>query len=102
GINPETVWYLDADDDGYYTGSGVTTCQVFSDGYKTGGLLGGEDCNDGNAAIHQQKKYYKDADNDGYGGTVSEMLCVISAPTGYTTTSTDCNDNNNLITPATI
>jgi hypothetical protein len=37
GINPETVWYLDADDDGYYTGSGVTTCQVFLDGYKTGG-----------------------------------------------------------------
>jgi len=102
GINPETVWYLDADDDGYYIGSGVTTCQVFLDGYKTGGLLGGEDCNDDNAAIHAPMKYYKDADNDGYGGTVWEMLCVTSAPTGYRTTSTDCNDNSNSINPATI
>jgi hypothetical protein len=102
GLNPETIWYLDADDDGYYTGSGIKMCAVILADYKTGGLLGGGDCNDGDAAIHEPIKYYKDADNDGYGGSVSEMLCVISAPTGYRTTSTDCNDNNSSINPATI
>ena len=51
-INPETVWYLDADNDGYYTGSGIITCQPFLVGYKKSGLLGSGDCNDNDPAIN--------------------------------------------------
>ena len=51
-INPETVWYLDADNDGYYTGSGIITCQPFLVGYKKSGLLGGGDCDDNDQAIN--------------------------------------------------
>lgn len=53
-INPSTVWYLDADNDGYYTGTGVTSCVAppTNSGYKYTGLLGGQDCNDADAAVH--------------------------------------------------
>ncbi|MEZ4988689.1 MAG: MopE-related protein [Saprospiraceae bacterium] len=51
-LNPNTVWYLDADNDGYTTGSGVTQCASPSTGYRYTGILGSGDCNDGDAAIH--------------------------------------------------
>jgi hypothetical protein len=48
---PLQTWYLDADADGYYTGSPVTQCTSPGAGYKTSGLIAGGDCNDANAAI---------------------------------------------------
>ncbi|HRF42376.1 MAG TPA: choice-of-anchor Q domain-containing protein, partial [Saprospiraceae bacterium] len=45
-INPNTLWYLDADNDGYYTGTGVTQCASPGAGYRYTGILGGGDCND--------------------------------------------------------
>ena len=35
-----------------------------------------------------------DADKDGYGSTATAMLCSLTAPIGYSTNSTDCNDND--------
>jgi hypothetical protein len=56
-LNPNTIWYLDADGDGYYTGSGMTQCVSPGAGYRYTGLLGGGDCNDGNApSIRQRRK----------------------------------------------
>ncbi len=42
--------------------------------------------------------YYQDADNDGYGNP-SVSLIACSAPPGYVSDNTDCNDNNPAIHP---
>lgn len=49
-VNPATQWYLDADNDGFYTGSAFTGCEPPAAGYKRTGVIQG-DCNDNNAAI---------------------------------------------------
>ncbi|MBK8567551.1 MAG: choice-of-anchor D domain-containing protein [Saprospiraceae bacterium] len=42
--------------------------------------------------------YYEDLDNDGFGNAaVSQMACT--APTGYVSNSTDCNDANAAVNP---
>jgi len=104
-INPETVWYLDADNDGYYTGSGVTTCQVFLSGYKKSGLLGGGDCNDNNATINPATIWILDADADGYYPGSPVIRCT-SPGSGYMIKSSqlpgDCLDNNASVNPAAV
>ncbi len=45
-------WYLDADNDHYYTGGVVVSGPSPGPGYTTVGLLGGGDCNDSVAAIN--------------------------------------------------
>ena len=79
----------------------------------------GDDCNDNNASINPnateicngvddncngeidegvKQTFYRDADNDGYGNaTNTTQACT--APAGYTTDDTDCNDNNASIHP---
>jgi N-acetylneuraminic acid mutarotase len=59
-INPTTVWYLDADNDGYYTGSGITQCASPGAGYKSTGLTSEGDCDDASLL-------YADSDGDGFG-----------------------------------
>ncbi|HRH53761.1 MAG TPA: MopE-related protein [Chitinophagales bacterium] len=51
-INPTTVWYADADADGYYTGPGITQCVYPGPGYYFDGFAGGGDCNDADPAIN--------------------------------------------------
>jgi hypothetical protein len=46
------TWYLDADNDNYYTGTGITQCASPGAGYRYTGLTGGGDCDDSNAAIN--------------------------------------------------
>ena len=46
------TWYLDADNDNYYTGTGITQCASPGEGYRSAGLTGGGDCDDTNAAIN--------------------------------------------------
>ncbi len=46
-----TLYYLDADNDDYYTGSPVESCVSPGPGYVTS-VIGGNDCDDGNAAIN--------------------------------------------------
>ena len=41
--------------------------------------------------------YYVDADGDGYGSTTTAMLCSLTAPAGYATNNTDCDDANALV-----
>ncbi|HEX6846813.1 MAG TPA: MopE-related protein [Chitinophagaceae bacterium] len=119
-INPNTVWYLDADNDNYYTGSGITQCTSPGAGYKFTGLTAGGDCNDNNVNIHpgatevcnnidddcdgqidegaQPVTWYQDNDGDGFGNpSVTQSSCT--QPAGYVLTNTDCNDNNTNINP---
>ncbi len=51
-ITPQPLWYLDADNDNYYTGSPVPSCTSPGAGYTTATLLGGGDCLDNNPAIN--------------------------------------------------
>ncbi|MBA3285833.1 MAG: T9SS type A sorting domain-containing protein, partial [Nitrosopumilus sp.] len=119
-INPTTVWYLDADNDGYYTGSGVTSCASPGTGYKYTGLTGGGDCNDANAAINpsatevcddidnncngqideglSMNTYYKDSDGDEYGNAAVTIISC-SPPVGYVSNNTDCNDGDATVYP---
>ncbi|MDI1452128.1 MopE-related protein [Polyangium sp. 6x1] len=110
------TFYRDADGDSYGT-SGQTTqgCGAPPAGYVA---IGG-DCNDAKANIKPgatevcdgvdnncaggidegvKNTYYRDADGDGYGNpSLATQAC--SAPAGYVTNSTDCNDANANIKP---
>ena len=98
-INPATVWYKDADNDGYSDGTTQTAC-ARPTGYKLSTELTATsgDCNDANAALNPATVWYKDADNDGYSDGTTQTACV--RPTGYklstelTATSGDCDDAN--------
>ena len=49
-ISPTTLWYLNADGDGYYVSTIVSCTSPGANYNTTGGTLG--DCNDTNAAVH--------------------------------------------------
>lgn len=101
-INPTTIWVLDADGDGYYTGTPVTQCAPPGNGYVVKAAQTAGDCNDGDAAIHEPQQYYVDADGDGYGSITTASFCAATAPVGYATNNEDCNDGNPSINPTTM
>ncbi|HYV93786.1 MAG TPA: MopE-related protein [Chitinophagales bacterium] len=109
----KTTFYADVDGDGYgNAGVTVQACTV-----QSGYVFTGTDCNDANAAIHpgateivntlddncngqidELTTYYADADGDGYGNP-SITTQTYSAPLGYVSNATDCNDANTNIHP---
>lgn len=120
-VNPNTIWYLDADTDGYYAGSPVTQCASPGIGY-VNSVTGPGDCNDANAAVNPGAievcngiddncnnlldegvavTYYADADSDGYGNP-AVTLQACSQPAGYVTNANDCDDNNAAVNPTTL
>jgi hypothetical protein len=109
------VYYRDADNDNYGNPSITTHATSQPAGY----VANNTDCNDNNGAIHPgaqevcnqidddcdnsidegvQSTFYRDADNDTYGGT-SQTTQACSAPSGYVGNNTDCNDGNAAIHP---
>jgi uncharacterized delta-60 repeat protein len=82
-INPATVWYKDADDDGYSDGTVLTQC-VRPTNYKLSTELTATsgDCNDNNASIHPGA-------NDSNCNGVDEN-CSGAADEGYVSTPTTC------------
>lgn len=63
---------------------------------------GAADATDGcpdNAALTTAATYYVDADGDGYGTTTTGTSCSSTAPAGYSSVNTDCNDSNAAIKP---
>jgi len=116
GSTGSSTWYLDGDSDGYGGTSTTTACNQPS-GY----VSTSTDCNDACAAVHPNateacngidddcdgqidengasggSTWYLDSDSDGYGGTTSVVAC--SQPSGYVSTSTDCNDSVSSVHP---
>jgi hypothetical protein len=110
-----TTFYRDMDNDGHGSlTSSMTTCNAPS-GYVTSA----DDCDDNNGAIHPgaaevcdgvdnncasgadegvMTTYYRDLDNDGHGNAGATMAAC-SAPSGYVSSSDDCDDNTNLRYP---
>ncbi len=113
-----SVWYADSDGDGYGNIAIYTTGCSAPAGY----VANASDCNDGNSTINPGAAevcdgvdqdcdgvvddgvlitYYADSDSDGYGNSaVSTTAC--SAPAGYVTNTSDCNDSDASINPTTV
>ncbi|MFT6017305.1 MAG: hypothetical protein ACI9CQ_000078 [Saprospiraceae bacterium] len=115
-----TVYYIDADNDGY--GSldlTISSCSATPD---PGYAATFDDCDDGNSDINPgameicdnidnncdgqtdegmlQSTYFADTDNDGFGDMDAAFdTCSMTAPIGYVSNSTDCDDTNIDINP---
>lgn len=113
------TWYLDADSDTYYVS---TLSQCISPGvdYSSSPGSGGNDCDDGDAAINPGASelcdgidndciggiddgltldtFYADTDGDNYGDpAVATSACA--APAGYVDDDSDCDDTDDAINP---
>jgi hypothetical protein len=111
-------WHPDADADGY--GDDDPTTSVLDCGQPTGYLVDASDCDDADALISPdatetcdgtdedcdgavddgvlQMDWFADADGDGFGDpAVAVTDCA--APTGFVTTDTDCDDDDDQIHP---
>jgi hypothetical protein len=109
------TFYLDQDRDGFGDpGQGTQACMQPS-----GHVDNSDDCRDDNRAIHPnatercngmdddcdqqvdegvKRTFYRDADGDGH-GTASPTLQACTAPSGYASSSLDCNDNDAAVRP---
>jgi MYXO-CTERM domain-containing protein len=115
-------YYLDGDTDGYGTGSAVKFCDL-----PTGYAVADTDCDDAvtavnpgatevcdaantdedcdgladnadtSASVATKSSYYRDSDTDGYGSTTTAKFCDL--PSGYSTSSTDCDDTSTAVNP---
>ncbi|HNP23953.1 MAG TPA: MopE-related protein [Panacibacter sp.] len=110
-----TVYYLDADGDGYGSND-----KFFKGCYQPFGyVIASGDCNDSDATINPgaaeicdgidnncngqidegaQLPFYKDSDHDGY-GNINNRVFSCTKPPGFVADSTDCNDNDATINP---
>ncbi len=96
-INPNTVWYQDADGDTYGNSEvNLTQCEQ-----PTGYVLDSTDCDDTDGGINPTTVWYQDADGDTYGNS-GVTLTQCEQPDGYVLDSTDCNDTNGAINPNTV
>ncbi len=114
-----SMWYTDADTDGYGDASATP---VLSCSPVVGSVADGTDCNDADSSINPAaaeicdsldnncdgstdeagavdgSQWYMDADADGY-GDVSMSVQACTAPSGYVPDGSDCDDTNNNIYP---
>ena len=115
-----STWYGDGDGDGYGNASLTQTACTAPSGY----IADSSDCDDGDPAIHPGAtetcdgddndcdgltddddpgvvgagSFYRDYDGDGYGDAGSSATAC-SAPSGYVTDATDCDDRDAAVYP---
>ena len=111
-VNPgptPTIWYSDADDDGFSNGQTISSC-VRPSGYKTAAELNGQtsgDCDDNDPVAFPNQTWYSDQDDDGYGdASGSGPVTGCDRPAGYKAASelpggvdNDCDDSNAAVNP---
>ncbi|MCW5517279.1 alkaline phosphatase PhoX [Muriicola sp. Z0-33] len=93
--NLGTLWYLDADGDGFATAATLNSHISPGAGYVSTPLPT-NDCDDQNAAINPNTTWYLDADGDQHAAATTVNSCV-QPGLGYTTEelpTDDCNDND--------
>ena len=103
-INPNTIWFKDADSDNFYPpgGSQVSCADPYPENSTYLSISGG-DCNDDNPNLNPNTIWFKDADLDGYyppGG--SSVSCNDPYPENSTYSvipGNDCNDSDNSVNP---
>jgi alpha-tubulin suppressor-like RCC1 family protein len=123
-LNPNTIWFKDADSDGFYPvgGSSVSCNNPFAPNNATYVAIPGGDCNDTNPFIYPgaplncnngqdndcsgniEKWAYTDQDGDKFApNSTSSCVDVVSFPgkitVGYQLGTNDCNDTNASIYP---
>ncbi|MEO6166154.1 MAG: MopE-related protein [Chitinophagales bacterium] len=113
--NVKSTFYADSDNDLYGNPAATTLACTVPAGY----VSNNTDCNDSNQGVHPnatetcnmidddcdtkidenvKSTFYADTDNDTYGNlSVTKLAC--SAPAGYVSNSTDCNDGNSSVNP---
>ncbi|MFM2226811.1 MAG: hypothetical protein RL664_154 [Bacteroidota bacterium] len=109
----QNSYYADTDGDGFGAGTATLACTV-----PNGFVTTNTDCNNTNASVYPgatevcntidddcdsqidegvQNSYYADTDGDGYGAGTVTLACT--APTGFVSTNTDCNNTNGTVNP---
>jgi hypothetical protein len=81
-INPETIWYVDEDHDGYHRTGGIVYAPSCTSPGPSFTLINtkGPDCNDDDATINQKTIWYKDTDGDGYSDASYVSLPSCTSP----------------------
>jgi hypothetical protein len=92
-VTPFTLWYRDADGDGYGRSDVTTTGCTQPSGY----VSNYNDCNDWDSSVVFNSVWYRDADGDGY-GTSSNSTSACNQPSGYVRNASDYNDGTTTIT----
>ncbi len=90
GATGSTVWYRDADGDGY--GDALQTrlaCRA-----PVGYVADGTDCNDADLTINPATIWYFDADGDGFGAAASSLVQCASPGASYASVPGDCQPND--------
>lgn len=117
---PGVTWYADADGDGYGDANNSNSCERLSptdvtndmdcdDSDQNNNPSGTEVCDgqdndcdglvdDDDPDVIGTMTYYQDADNDGYGDASNSVLAC-SAPMGFVSNDTDCDDADNQVNP---
>jgi hypothetical protein len=94
--NPQTIWYLDNDRDGFGVADGRwTTRQCWQ---PLGHAMNTDDCDDNDPLVANSTEWHPDADRDGFGGTQLVGRGCLRVD-GWTTDTSDCNDRDAAIYP---
>ncbi len=93
-LTPVTIWYVDADGDGYGDASSSLTQCDQPQGY----VLDNTDCEDTDGSLNPETIWYLDSDGDGFGNEEQTLLQCIH-PLNYVLISGDCDDSDPSLNP---